>query len=234
MLAAAPLGVASGARRLLSGGRASPHRGKDPSAQVKSIETRSDKLASTAPSAGPGRCLRMGGFWALPPPFSALPGSGVGSGRFGPGRSLGCTRSLAPYRVASCLAQSRRGSLLPGVPRGAAAPPTVRAQEALRSLRGLSALHRVFRLAPRSWTVGARRSRNRPPAGPRPLFGSAGALPAVGPPPFLSVGRRCAPSAHRRGWRGRPGSPGPSCAGLAVGACLPFRRAPMVRALAYG
>ena len=76
--AAAPLGVASGARRLLSGGRASPHRGKDPPAQVKSIETRSDKLASTAPSAGLGRCLRMGGFWALPPPFPLCPVRGSG------------------------------------------------------------------------------------------------------------------------------------------------------------
>ena len=180
MLAAAPLGVASGARRLLSGGRASPHRGKDPSAQVKGIETRSDKLASTAPSAGPGRCLRMGGFWALPP-FSALPGSGVGSGRFGPGRSLGRS-SLAPYRwhrawlsravVPSC--REFHGVLRRRRQSARRRPCAAYAVSAL-CLASLVPRPGLGPLARAGRETGSRR-------GLAPLFGSAGALPAVDPP----------------------------------------------------
>ena len=163
-------------------------------------------------------------FLGPPSPFSALPGSGVGSGRFGPGRSLGCS-SLAPYRG------SVPGSVAPWFPLagsstgccGAAGSPRVGGlAQPTRSQRYASRLSYRAQVSDR-WR--AQVAKQAPGGALRPCLVRR-AHSRRSTPPSLSVGRRCAPSAHRRGWRGRPGSPGPSCAGLAVGACLPFRRAP--------
>ena len=139
-------------------------------------------MASTAPSAGPGRCLRMGGFWALPPLFrSARFGGRVRSvwsrPEFGP-QFLG-TVSMAP-----CLAQSRRGSLLPGVPRGAAAPPTVRTQEAVRSPRGLSALHRASLSRAQVLDRWRAQVAKQAPGGAQAPVWFGGRTPGGWPPPF--------------------------------------------------
>ena len=74
--AAAPLGVASGARRLLSGGRASPHRGKDPSAQIKSKRREAINCQNCA-KRGPRSVPKVGRFLG-PPPLSLCPVRGSG------------------------------------------------------------------------------------------------------------------------------------------------------------
>ena len=171
-------------------------------------------------------------FLGPPSPFSALPGPGVGSGRFGPGRSLG----RSTLGTVSWLRAWRSRAVV----------PSCREFHGVLRRRRQSARRRPCV----AYAVSAPCIASfvlRPGLGPLARAGrETGPRRGLGPclvrrahsrrlaPPFLSVGRRCAPSAHRRGWRGRPGSPGPSCAGLAVGACLPSRRALMVRALAYG
>ena len=174
-------------------------------------------MASTAPSANPGRCLRSG---VLGPPALSLasgwPGP-WGSGPVGlvPSGVWGRTRSLAPYRVVSAWFSR------------AVDPSCRELHGVLRHRQRISrerpcAAHAVQRVAstcslasPRSRTVGERRTRSWPPAGsgrtpsafgPPSLFGGpasrtlsaspgvAGAPPVrrVGPPPVWSwvrVGR---------------------------------------------
>ena len=156
-------------------------------------------MASTAPSANPGRCLRSG---VLGPPALSLasgwPGP-WGSGPVGlvPSGVWGRTRSLAPYRVVSAWFSR------------AVDPSCRELHGVLRHRQRISrerpcAAHAVQRVAstrslatPRSRTVGEHRTRSWPPA-------RSGRTLGIRPPPPFSAGRRRAPSARRRGWRGPP------------------------------
>ena len=171
-------------------------------------------MASTAPSANPGRCLRSG---VLGPPALSLasgwPGP-WGSGPVGlvPSGVWGRTRSLAPYRVVSAWFSR------------AVDPSCRELHGVLRHRQRISrerpcAAHAVQRVAstcslasPRSRTVGERRTRSWPPAG-------SGRTLGIRPPfPFRRAGA-APPQRVAGGGGGPPGSPGGPAAGLVVGAC---------------
>jgi hypothetical protein len=170
-------------------------------------------MASTAPSANPGRCLRSGVFG--PPPFPRFRlARSVGAGPVGlvPSGVWGRTRSLAPYRVVSAWFSR-------------AVDPSCREfHGVLRHRQRISrerpcAAHAVQRVAstcslasPRSRTVGERRTRSWPPAG-------SGRTLGIRPPlPFRRAGV-AHPQRVAGGGGGPPGSPGGPAAGLVVGAC---------------
>ena len=193
-------------------------------------------MASTAPSANPGRCLRSGVLGPPPLPCFRLARSvGVGPGRLGPVRRLGRTRSLAPYRVVSAWLSR---AVVPscrefhGVLRR-------RRQSARRrpcAAYAVSALCLVFAslvqrpglgpLARAGRETGSRR-------GLAPLFGSAGALPAVDPP--LPLGGSALRTLSASSWvAGAARLAGPVQRRSGRGCVSPIPSGPLVRALAYG
>ena len=148
-----------------------------------------------------------------PHPFLGTVSCGLVPGSVAPwsplaGSSTGCCGTASVSRVRSCAQLTRFSASL----------ATYRSRLAQVSDRWRAP---VAKLAP----GGA-------PAAPPFWFGVR--TLGIRPSPPLSVGRRRAPSARRRGWRGPPpGSPGGPCAGLVVGAFRSSRRPPG-RALAYG
>jgi hypothetical protein len=193
-------------------------------------------MASTAPSAGPGRCLRSGGL-GLPPLASVRLGPG-GSGPVG----------LVPSGVWAAPVPWHRIVWLSAWLSRAVVPSCREFHGVLRhrqriSREKLCAAHAVQRVArnlpftPRPGlgplaSAGREASPRRGPCGPPFLVRRAHPRHSALPSPFGGPASRTL-SASPGVAGAPPGSPGGPCAGLVVGAFRSSRRPPG-RALAYG